>query len=74
MGSLFHAIMSGAAHHGLVAGNIRVLIFNETAADAGSTLADNIAGLLADKLKNLDFERGWQTASAHGGMDWEIWS
>ena len=73
MASLFHAIMSGASNQRLVAGNITVLTLMENSADAGSILADNIAGLLFGKLEKQDFERAWQIASAHGGMDWEIW-
>jgi hypothetical protein len=46
----------------------------QNSADAGSILADNIAGLLFDKLKKKELKRGWQIASAHGGMDWEIWT
>jgi hypothetical protein len=57
-----------------VAGNIRVLTLMENSADAGSILADNIAGLLSEKLKKRDFDGGWKRASAQGGMDWEIWS
>jgi hypothetical protein len=50
MGSLFHAIMSGAAHQRLIAGNIRVLTFNSAKDDLGSSFADNIAGWLSEEL------------------------
>jgi hypothetical protein len=42
MGSLFHAIMSGAVCLGLVARNIGIMTFNQSDADTGSGLADNI--------------------------------
>jgi hypothetical protein len=50
MGSFFHTIMSGAAHHRLVAGNIRIMTFNRSDDDEGSSLADNIAGDLTERL------------------------
>jgi hypothetical protein len=59
MASLFHAIMSGAAHRRLVAGTMRVMTFNDAKADVGSSFADNIAGWVSEELdKNpggLDF-------------------
>ena len=52
MGSLFHAIMSGAAHARLVAGTIRVMTFNHAKDDIGSSFADNIAGWVSEELAN----------------------
>jgi hypothetical protein len=70
MGSLFHAIMSGAACSGLVAGNIRIMTFNQSDADAGSGLADNIAGNLTERLR-----KNQPTALTNCGdaFNWEVW-
>ena len=74
MGSLFHAIMSGVTHHRLVMGNIRIMTFDKSSDDLGSALADNIAGLCADKLR-LDLIRSQSDFSGLGdSFDWEIWS
>jgi hypothetical protein len=64
--SLFHTIMSGVSHQRLVAGNIRLLTLVDNSADAGSILADNIAGLLSEKLKNRNFDGARRRASAQG--------
>jgi hypothetical protein len=72
MGSLFHAIMSGATHQGLVAGNIRIMTFNESKDDLGSSLADNIAGWAAEKL--IGNQRIYPALKDTGeAFDWEIW-
>jgi hypothetical protein len=70
MGSLFHAIMSGAAHSRLVAGNIRIMTFAQSADDEGSSLADNIAGNLTERLQKRQ-----PTALVECGdaLHWESW-
>jgi hypothetical protein len=74
MGSLFHAVTSGATHHRLVDGNIRIMTVNKVSDDLGSAFADNIAGLCADKLQ-LDHSRSQSDFSALGdSFDWEIWN
>jgi hypothetical protein len=74
MGVLFHAIMSGAAYRQLVAGNVRIVTIDKSNDDLGSSLADNIAGLLADKLEFAG-KAAWQSALEHigGSIGWEIW-
>jgi hypothetical protein len=72
MASLFHAIMSGAASQRLVAGNIRIMTFNNAKDDAGSSFADNIAGWLSEKLsKELE---GSALPIIGDSFDWEIWT
>jgi hypothetical protein len=70
MGSLFNAIMSGATYAHLVAGNVRILTFNQSEEDEGSSLADNIAGNLTERLSKKQ-----PTAFAQCGdaFKWEIW-
>jgi hypothetical protein len=76
MASLFHAIMSGAAHQRLVAGNMRIATFNNSNDDIGGGLADNIAGLFAGKLE-IDDKDSAQSSFGASAMDylidWEIW-
>jgi hypothetical protein len=76
MATLFHAIMSGASHKQLVAGNIRIATFNNSNEDIGSGLADNIAGLFAEKLE-IDDKDSSQSIFGASAMDyvidWEIW-
>jgi hypothetical protein len=71
MGSLFHAIMSGATHQRLVAGTIRVMTFNNAKDDVGSSFADNIAGWVSEQIvkhpDRLDFPA---IGNSFGG---EIW-
>jgi hypothetical protein len=59
MGSLFHAIMSGATQQRLVAGSMRVMTFNNAKDDVGSSFADNIAGWASEQISKypgrLDF-------------------
>jgi hypothetical protein len=72
MASLFHAIMSGAAHQRLVAGNIRIITFNKSRDDVGSSLADNIAGWAAEKLiRNQPMNPALKGTG--DAFDWEIW-
>jgi len=74
MASLFHAIMSGSARAGLVMGNIRIMTFVNTGDDHGSIFADNLAGLLADKLSNGDQKLMLPPSLKIGSsMFWEIW-
>jgi hypothetical protein len=74
MGSLFQAIMSGVAYQQLVAGNIRIMTFDKSHEDQGSALADNIAGLCAEKLE-LDHSRPqWAFGALGHSFDWEIWT
>jgi hypothetical protein len=67
MASLFHAIMSGAAHARLAAGNMRIMTLRNPRDDLGAALADNIAGLLREKLNQGD--RSFALPQAK----WEIW-
>jgi hypothetical protein len=69
MGSLFHAIMSGATHLGLVAGNIRIMTFNQSEADEGSSLADNIAGNLTERLRK---KQPTALAKCGDAFNWEV--
>jgi hypothetical protein len=72
MASLFHAIMSGAANQRLVAGNIRIMTFNESRDDLGSSLADNIAGWAAEKL--IGNKPMYAAINDSGeAFNWEIW-
>lgn len=71
MGSLFHAIMSGATNARLVAGNVRIATFDKAKDDLGSALADNIAGLLTEKL-NSDHPITVFTDSGDA-LGWEMW-
>ena len=71
MGTLFNVIMSGAARAKLVAGNMRVVLLNDSKDDLGSQLADNIAGLLAEQLASG--ERKIDSVSFPGSFSWEIW-
>ncbi len=74
MSSIFHAIMSGAAWHGLVVGNIRIVNFVQSKDDHGSLLADNIAGMLTGKLNRG--ERAMRRPVSHGkgaSIQWEVW-
>jgi hypothetical protein len=74
MGSLFGAIMTGAVHAGLVAGTMRIGTFNEAKEDRGNLLADNIAGLFADKLQRGDRNINEPTKRGQGAsLSWEIW-
>jgi len=74
MSSLFHAIMSGVTHHRLLMGSVRIVTFEKSSEDLGSALADNIAGLCADKLR-LDPSQSQLDFSGLGDVfDWEIWS
>jgi hypothetical protein len=72
MGSLFHAIMSGAANARLVSGNLLDATFNSAKDDVGNTLADNIAGYLTERLH--DEVNGAVFAGCGDKIDWEIWS
>ena len=74
MASLFGAIMTGAVHAGLVAGNMRIGTFNEAKSDQGNLLADNVAGFFADKIirGERDFEKP-PTKSKGSSLLWEIW-
>jgi hypothetical protein len=72
MGSLFHAIMSGAAHHQLVDGNIRVVTFNNSKDDVGSSFADNIAGWLSGKLGQGS--EGFDLPIIGSSFDWNVWT
>jgi hypothetical protein len=75
MASLFQAIMSGVTNQQLVAGNIRIATFNKSSDDIGSALADNIAGLFAEKLEVDDKASAQSTFGAIDQLiDWEIWS
>jgi hypothetical protein len=72
MASLFHAIMSGATHQRLVAGNIRIMTFNQSKDDLGSSLADSIAGWAAERLTGN--QRMYPAFKDIGeAFDWEIW-
>jgi hypothetical protein len=74
MGSLFHAIMSGAAKQRLVAGDIRVVTLTEPKADLGSSLADNIAGWVAERLVLIgNHSRHLKLEKVGERFDWEIW-
>jgi hypothetical protein len=71
MGSLFHAIMSGATHQRLAAGNIRIATFNSSKDDEGSLIADNIAGWLSELIVSEQQQLALQVASRSFG--WQIW-
>ncbi len=74
MGKLFGAIMTGATYAGLVAGNMRLGTFNNAKEDQGNLLADNIAGLFADKLRRSDRAVPEPVRREQGSsMFWEIW-
>jgi hypothetical protein len=70
MGSLFGAIMSGAASARLIAGSMRVGTFNNAKDDEGNALADNVAGYLTEQLHN---EVKGAFASCGDKIVWEIW-
>jgi hypothetical protein len=70
MAALFHAIMSGASHQGLIKGNVRVMTFVHSHEDAGSALADNIAGLLTEKLNRPKASSSQVSPKA---FHWEVW-
>lgn len=71
MGSLFNAIMSGAARHGLAAGNMRSMTINDPREDPGSSFADNIAGWLSEKL--VQEGRRQPPPEIGDSFSWEIW-
>jgi hypothetical protein len=71
MGSLFHAIMSGATNARLVAGNVRIATFDKAKDDLGSALADNIAGLFTEKLNGDHPTRAF--ADSGDALEWEVW-
>ncbi|HWA47186.1 MAG TPA: hypothetical protein VG742_02880 [Dongiaceae bacterium] len=52
---LFHAIISLAEDARMIEGNLRILTLLESKQDHGSALADNLAGLLNQKAKALDW-------------------
>jgi len=72
MASLFHAVMSGAARQGLVAGNMRLMTFDDARDDPGSSFADNIAGWLSEKLGQG--AEGFALPIIGDSFDWEIWT
>jgi len=75
MASLFHALMSGSTGAGLVAGNIRIMTLLDSKTDAGSALADNVAGLLRDKIACGEMQLAKPTLQGRGAsMLWEVWS
>jgi hypothetical protein len=75
MAQLFHAMMSGAAHARLIQGDIRVVMFAESRVDHGSVLADNLAGLLAQKLENNETDLCLPEFRRRGAsFFWEIWA
>jgi hypothetical protein len=71
MGSLFHAIMSGAAHRALVAGTIRVMTFNNAKDDVGSSFADNIAGWVSEQIGKDP--SGLEFPAIGSSFDGEVW-
>jgi hypothetical protein len=73
MASLFHAIMSGSTASRLVAGKIRVMTLSESEGDHGSILADNIAGLLREKLSRGGFGLVQPAPRCGTSILWEIW-
>jgi hypothetical protein len=74
MASLFNAIMSGAASQLLVSGNIRVVNFLHSHDDHGSTLADNVAGFLSDKLVREEYSVEIpEKRGAGSSFIWQIW-
>ena len=68
MASLFYAIMSLASPE-RIAGTFRMMTLHESKGDAGNELADNIAGLLKDKIESGDRE----LLPASEAVEWEIW-
>ncbi|MEP1933714.1 MAG: hypothetical protein ABJJ37_20780, partial [Roseibium sp.] len=68
MALLFDAIMS-LTTPGLIKGNLRIATFVNSKGDAGNELADNVAGLLRDKIAsgNHEFLPGINQTG------WEIW-
>ncbi len=68
MALLFNAIMS-LTTPGLIKGNLRISTLVNSNGDAGNELADNVAGLLRDKIAsgNHEFLLGINEAG------WEIW-
>jgi hypothetical protein len=73
MAGLFSAIVGGAPHARLVAGSLRVFFFNESKQDAGSILADNVAGMLAKKLINGNRRIGERAFDGFRSFSWQIW-
>jgi hypothetical protein len=72
MGTLFHAIMSGAALHRLVEGNISVMTFSNSKDDVGSLFADNIAGWLSEKM--APGGKGFGLPAIGDLFDWDVWT
>jgi hypothetical protein len=72
MASLFHAVMSGAARQGLVAGTMRIMTFDDARDDPGSSFADNIAGWLSEKLSQGS--EGFALPKIGDSFEWEIWT
>jgi hypothetical protein len=71
MASLFHAIMSGAAHQRLVDGTIRIMTFANAKDDMGSSFADNIAGWVSEEL--VKQPGGFAFPVIGDSFDGEIW-
>jgi hypothetical protein len=71
MSVVFSGIMQGAAHAGLVPGNISVLTFTDPAMDV---LADNVAGLFASRIKQGRFALDVPPSQGNGAsLLWEVW-
>lgn len=74
MGSLFGAILAAATDAGLVAGTMRIGTFNDAQSDSGNLLADNIAGLFAEKIRSGHREIKLPDGRGQGSsLFWEIW-
>jgi hypothetical protein len=54
MARLFHVIMSVATSRNLIVGNLHISTLLDSRLDAGSALADNVAGYLNQKARNGD--------------------